>query len=89
MPLLRCLRRPNPRRQLTAHRPGLLSTPWVPLIPILGVISNGYMMYKLGMWNWIRLVGWLAIGLIVYFTYSVKHSRVQALKSGVGPERAS
>ena len=56
-------------------------TPWVPLIPILGVISNGYMMYKLGMWNWIRLFGWLAIGLVVYFSYSVKHSRVQALKN--------
>jgi APA family basic amino acid/polyamine antiporter len=38
------------------------------------------MMLNLGMWNWIRLVGWLAIGLIVYFTYGVKHSRVQALK---------
>jgi APA family basic amino acid/polyamine antiporter len=60
-------------------------TPWVPLIPILGVISNGYMMYKLGIWNWIRLVVWLAIGLIVYFTYSVKHSRVQALQPGARP----
>jgi len=56
-------------------------TPWVPLVPILGVVSNSYMMYKLGMWNWIRLVVWLGIGLIVYFTYSVKHSRVQALQS--------
>jgi APA family basic amino acid/polyamine antiporter len=37
-------------------------------------------MYKLGIWNWIRLVVWLIIGLIVYFTYSVKHSRVQALQ---------
>jgi APA family basic amino acid/polyamine antiporter len=76
-------------RYTNPSQPRPFRTPWVPLIPILGVISNGYMMYKLGMWNWIRLVGWLAIGLIVYFTYSVKHSRVQALKSGVGPERAS
>jgi basic amino acid/polyamine antiporter, APA family len=52
------------------------------LIPILGVISNGYMMIKLGKWNWIRLVAWLAIGLVVYFTYSVKHSKVQALEAG-------
>jgi APA family basic amino acid/polyamine antiporter len=42
------------------------------------------MMLKLGMWNWIRLVVWLAIGLIVYFAYSVKHSRVQALQKGSG-----
>jgi APA family basic amino acid/polyamine antiporter len=75
------LRRTNP----SAPRP--FRTPWVPLVPILGVISNGYMMYKLGMWNWIRLVVWLAIGLIVYFTYSVKHSRVQALVAGRTPEQ--
>jgi APA family basic amino acid/polyamine antiporter len=52
-------------------------TPWVPLIPILGVLFNGYMMIKLGRLNWIRLVVWLAIGLLVYFTYGQKHSRVQ------------
>ncbi|MGC1978789.1 MAG: amino acid permease C-terminal domain-containing protein [Candidatus Sulfotelmatobacter sp.] len=44
------------------------------------MIANGYMMYKLGWVNWARLVIWLIIGLVVYFTYSVKHSRVQALK---------
>jgi APA family basic amino acid/polyamine antiporter len=67
------LRRTNP------GQPRPFRTPWVPLIPILGVVANGYMMLKLGMWNWIRLVAWLAIGLVVYFTYSVKHSRVQGL----------
>jgi APA family basic amino acid/polyamine antiporter len=71
-------------RHTNPNQPRPFRTPWVPLIPILGVISNGYMMYKLGMWNWIRLFGWLAIGLVVYFTYSAKHSRVQALQSGAG-----
>jgi APA family basic amino acid/polyamine antiporter len=56
-------------------------TPWVPLIPILGVVSNGYMMYKLGWVNWARLIIWLVIGLVVYFTYSQKHSRVQSLQA--------
>jgi APA family basic amino acid/polyamine antiporter len=74
------LRRTNP------SQPRPFRTPWVPLIPILGVITNGYMMAKLGMWNWIRLIVWLAIGLVVYFTYSVKHSRVQALAAGRTPE---
>jgi len=72
-------------RYTNPSQPRPFRTPWVPLVPILGVISNSYMMYKLGMWNWIRLVGWLAIGLVVYFTYSVKHSRVQALQKGSGP----
>jgi|HubBroStandDraft_2_1064218.scaffolds.fasta_scaffold06490_3 APA family basic amino acid/polyamine antiporter len=72
-------------RYTNPSQPRPFRTPWVPLIPILGVISNGYMMYKLGIWNWIRLVVWLAIGLVVYFTYSVKHSRVQALQPGARP----
>ena len=43
------------------------------------VVTNGYMMYKLGWVNWARLIIWLVIGLVVYFTYSQKHSRVQQL----------
>jgi APA family basic amino acid/polyamine antiporter len=69
------LRYTNP----SAPRP--FRTPWVPLLPILGVIANGYMMLNLGFWNWMRLVGWLVIGLVVYFTYSRKHSRVRNLKA--------
>ena len=37
------------------------------------------MMYKLGWVNWLRLGIWLVIGLVIYFTYSRYHSRVQAL----------
>jgi basic amino acid/polyamine antiporter, APA family len=59
-------------------------TPWVPLVPILGVIFNGYMMYRLGWINWARLIIWLAIGLVVYFTYGRKHSKVQALPENAG-----
>ena len=51
-------------------------TPWVPLVPILGILFNGYMMYKLGWVNWARLFIWLIIGLVIYFTYSRYHSRV-------------
>ena len=73
-------------RYTNPSQPRPFRTPWVPLVPILGVISNGYMMAKLGVWNWIRLIAWLAIGLVVYFTYSVKHSRVQAIAAGKQPE---
>ncbi len=51
-------------------------TPLVPWVPILGIILNGYMMYKLGAINWIRLVVWLVVGLVIYFAYSRKHSRI-------------
>jgi APA family basic amino acid/polyamine antiporter len=65
------LRRTNPG-QIRPFR-----TPWVPLVPILGIVFNGYMMYKLGWVNWARLIIWLVIGLVVYFGYSRHHSRVQ------------
>jgi APA family basic amino acid/polyamine antiporter len=71
------LRRTDPDRV----RP--FRTPLVPLVPILGVLFNGYMMYKLGVWNWVRLVVWLVIGLVVYFSYSRKHSVLQK-KLGAG-----
>jgi APA family basic amino acid/polyamine antiporter len=51
----------------------------------MGILFNGYMMVKLGWLNWARLIVWLAIGMIVYFTYSVKHSKVrQRLQNSVG-----
>jgi basic amino acid/polyamine antiporter, APA family len=64
------LRRTNP------SQPRPFRTPWVPVVPVLGVLFNGYMMIKLGWVNWARLIVWLVIGLVVYFTYSRYHSRV-------------
>ncbi len=71
-------------RHTNPDQPRPFRTPWVPLIPILGVLFNGYMMYRLGWINWARLIIWLAIGLIVYFTYGQKHSKVQALPENSG-----
>ncbi len=69
-------------RNTNPDQPRPFRTPWVPVIPILGIIFNGYMMYKLGWINWARLIIWLIIGLVVYFTYSRHHSRVQAMAAG-------
>ena len=66
------LRRTNP------GQPRPFRTPWVPFVPVMGILFNGYMMYKLGWINWARLIIWLVIGMVVYFTYSRKHSQVQA-----------
>jgi APA family basic amino acid/polyamine antiporter len=70
------LRRTDPKQ------PRPFRTPWVPLVPILGIAFNGYMMYRLGAINWARLIIWLAIGLVVYFSYGQKHSKVQAALRG-------
>lgn len=57
--------------------PGLkreFKTPWVPYVPILGIVVCGAMIFGLGWTNWLRLFVWLAIGLVIYFGYSKKHS---------------
>ena len=71
-------------RRTDPDQPRPFRTPWVPLVPILGIIFNGYMMYRLGWINWARLIIWLAIGLVVYFAYGQKHSKVQALPENAG-----
>ncbi|MCL6523078.1 MAG: amino acid permease [Thermoflavifilum sp.] len=47
------------------------------LIPVLGFSSCLYLMTELGYTNWLRFLIWLIIGLVVYFTYSRKHSKLQ------------
>jgi len=49
-------------------------TPFVPLVPILGVVVCLAMIYGLGWTNWLRLIVWLAIGLVIYFFYGRKNS---------------
>jgi APA family basic amino acid/polyamine antiporter len=65
------LRRTDPARR----RP--FRVPLVPLFPILGVIFCCALMLSLPIETWIRFIGWLAIGLVIYFLYSVRHSRLQ------------
>jgi APA family basic amino acid/polyamine antiporter len=55
-------------------------TPWVPLIPILSILASGALIVSLSYWTQLRLVGWLIIGLIIYFTYGRKHSKVQVAR---------
>ena len=62
---------------LRKTNPGLhreFRTPWVPFVPILGILICGAMIAGLHWTNWLRLIGWLAIGFIIYFGYSRKHS---------------
>ena len=54
--------------------PRPFKTPFVPVVPILGIGFNLVMIYGLGWTNWARLFGWMAIGLVIYFMYSRKHS---------------
>jgi len=51
-------------------------TPLVPVVPILGILICGYMMYGLPADTWIRLIVWMVLGLIIYFTYGIRNSRI-------------
>jgi APA family basic amino acid/polyamine antiporter len=65
-------------RHTDPHQARPFRTPWVPVVPVLGILFNGYMMYKLGWVNWARLIIWLVIGLAIYFLYGIRHSKLQA-----------
>ncbi len=52
-------------------------TPLVPLVPILGILVCAAMIFGLGWANWMRLFIWMALGFVVYFTYSVAHSKLR------------
>jgi len=62
------------RREPNRVRP--FKTPLVPLVPILGILICGYMMYGLPSDTWIRLAVWLVLGLVIYFAYGRTHSRI-------------
>jgi len=63
------------RRRPDLQRP--FKTPLVPLVPILGILCSLGLMAGLPLSAWLRLFAWLIIGMVVYYTYGVKHSRVR------------
>jgi len=65
---------------MRVRRPELerpFKTPWVPFVPIMGIIVSLGLMAGLKGLTWLRLIVWLVVGMIIYFTYGVKHSRVR------------
>jgi basic amino acid/polyamine antiporter, APA family len=64
------LRRTDPAR----HRP--FRMPWVPLLPLVGIAICLLLMVNLPRQTWILFGVWLAIGLVIYFAYGRRHSRL-------------
>ena len=54
------------------HRP--FKTPWVPFVPLMGIIVSSLLMLSLPLDTWLRLIIWLIIGLAIYFGYGRYHS---------------
>jgi len=62
------MRKTNPE----ANRP--FRAPLVPLVPILGILTCLLLMFSLPYENWVRLIVWLLVGLVIYFAYGRRHS---------------
>ena len=56
-------------------------TPWVPVVPILGAVICFLQMAALPLDTWLRLIIWMAIGFVIYFTYGIRHSKIRAANS--------
>jgi APA family basic amino acid/polyamine antiporter len=64
-------------RRKDPNRPRPFRVPMVPVFPILGVLFCFALMMSLPIETWIRFFVWLAIGLAIYFLYSVRHSKLR------------
>ena len=56
--------------------PRPFKTPWVRVVPLLGIACCLYLALSLPFEAWLRLLFWLIIGLVIYFLYGVRHSRL-------------
>jgi len=74
-------------RKTEPDAPRAFRTPWVPFVPALGALICLVQMASLPRDTWIRLIGWMALGFIIYFTYSVKHSKVRLAKENGKQEK--
>jgi APA family basic amino acid/polyamine antiporter len=79
------MRRTNP----DAERP--FRAPFYPAVPILGILSCLMLMFSLPVENWYRLIVWMLIGFVLYFSYGYQHSELRkrsaALASAAGARR--
>lgn len=64
-------------RKTDPHRPRVFKTPLVPYVPIMGALISFVQMISLPFETWVRLLGWLVIGLLVYFFYGIKNSTLR------------
>lgn len=65
-------------RRTMPHVKRPFRTPWVPAVPIGGILICGAMMAGLPLATWIRLGVWFLIGLVVYFGYASRHAKASA-----------
>ncbi|GIE74820.1 amino acid transporter [Actinoplanes philippinensis] len=64
-------------RRTRPDMPRPYRVPWSPVLPLIGVAFAVYLMTDLPWDTWLRFVAWLAVGLVIYFAYGHRHSRLR------------
>jgi APA family basic amino acid/polyamine antiporter len=65
-------------RRTDPHRPRPFRAPWVPFVPVMAILCCGYLMFKLPLITWLTFFGWMAVGLMFYFGYGIRRSKLNA-----------
>lgn len=63
-------------RRTRPDLPRAFRTPWVPLVPVLGVLACLWLMVNLPLETWLRFLIWMVIGIVIYLAYGRRHSRL-------------
>jgi basic amino acid/polyamine antiporter, APA family len=64
-------------RRTRPDMPRPYRVPWSPVLPLLGIAFAVYLMADLPLSTWLRFVGWLALGVVIYFVYGYRNSRLR------------
>jgi APA family basic amino acid/polyamine antiporter len=58
--------------------PRTFRTPWVPVVPLIGIAFSIWLLSELALVTWMVFLIWVAIGLAVYFGYGIRHSKLES-----------
>jgi APA family basic amino acid/polyamine antiporter len=56
--------------------PRAFRTPWVPVVPVVGIIFSIWLLTELAAITWLVFLGWVALGLLIYFAYGIRRSKL-------------
>jgi len=56
--------------------PRAFRTPWVPVVPVVGILFSIWLLTELAFLTWMVFLGWVALGTLVYFAYGIRHSKL-------------
>jgi hypothetical protein len=59
------------------YPPDTFSCPWVPAVPLMGILCNSYMMGSMPLSTWSAIFAWLLVGVCFYFSYGIHNSALR------------